>query len=106
MNRSVYAPVGTIEELARDWEICDEEAGKFDRVEDKRSSRPDIHAFILLNELVPDEKPIVTAATHDQFYIGVDMDKLVQVINRKHIVELVRCGVRLEPLTESLFMFT
>lgn len=106
MNRSAYEPVGTIEELAKDWDVCSEEYRKFERVEDKRSSRPDINAFTLLNELVPDKKPIVTAATHDQFYIGVDMNKLVQAINRKHIVELIRCGVMFDPVEESLFMFT
>lgn len=106
MNRSVYEPVGTVEELVKDFDICSEEYKKFERVEDKRSSRPDINAFILLNELVPDKEQIIAAVAHDTFYLKVDMDKLVQVINRRHIVELIRCGVMFEPTEESLFMFT
>lgn len=68
---------------------------QFEKVEHKRSSRPDIHAFILLNELVPGTEDMVSAAEHDEIYISIDVDKLAEAISEDQAVELIRCGVRM-----------
>ena len=81
------------------------EGRRFDKIKNKRSSRRDIHAYLLLDELFP--KPgsdMVSAVEHDVIYLDiepVDIDKL----NDEQIIELARCGVFYEEETESLAMF-
>lgn len=76
------------EENILDWEFL-----KFERVENKRSQRPDLHAFLLLDELLPGNSDIVSAAEHDVIYLDVDAEKLAEVITESQVVELRRCGV-------------
>ena len=72
---------------------------KFDRVENKKSQRPDLHAFLLLDELFPGTSDIIGAACHDEIYLDVDPEGL----SEENILELVRCGVRYSD--DSLCMF-
>lgn len=78
----------------------------FEKVEPKRSNRPDIHAFILLDELFP--KPgygIISGATDDEISLDVkkeDFDNLTD----EQILELVRCGVRYAGEYNCLAMYT
>jgi hypothetical protein len=83
------------EEVERWFEESDDEYIKFERVENKRSSRPDLHAFMLLAELVPGDMDIVCSAEHDEIYLQPDIADLVKAgITREQVVELARCGVR------------
>lgn len=67
---------------------------KFERIENKRHSRPDIHAFLLLDELQPNPGwDIVSAAEHDVFFLDIDAEKLALIITEKQVIELLRCGV-------------
>lgn len=77
----------------------------FDKVENQRSTRRDIHAFLLLNELQPSPRPIVSASEHDEFWLDIDSAKLEEVITDDQILELVRCGVRCDSSYDSLCMF-
>jgi hypothetical protein len=72
----------------------DEEYLEFDKIENKRSSRPDIHAFILLNELFPEARDMVCWAEHDEIGLDVDEDDLEKKATEEQILELIRCGVR------------
>lgn len=78
---------------------------KFDRVEKKRSNRPDLHAFLLLDELSPDAADIVAAAEHDEIFLDVTPGLLFQQANEEQIVELIRCGLRYDRSLDSLCMF-
>lgn len=78
---------------------------KFERVQNKLSSRPDIHAFLLLDRLVPSNHDIVSCAAHDEIWLSVTPEELEKVATEEQIVELIRCGVRLDGSTESLAMF-
>ena len=80
-------------DISRIVEKYDGEYLKFDLVVEKKSSRPDLHAFILLNEIVPGSRDIISAAEHDQFYLDVDYDKLAEVATEAQIIDLIRCGV-------------
>ena len=52
------------------WErVAGDEFLKFDRVENKRSQRSDLHAFLLLDELFPCDSDIVNHAEHDQIWL-------------------------------------
>lgn len=84
---------------------ADDEFIKFDRVPKKRSQRPDIHAFLLLDELVPGATDMVSAAEHDEIYLEVDPEALAKVITKEQVIELQRCGVRYDSANDSLCMF-
>ena len=87
------------------FEAAEKDFLKFDRVENKKSSRRDIHAFILLNELLPGTCPIVSAAEHDEIYLDANCDELAKVITVEQVTELQRCGVRFDGEYDSLCMF-
>lgn len=62
--------------------------------EHKPSARPDLCAFLKLEELVPGTEDIVSAAVHDEIYLGINCDRLAEVATEADILYLVRCGVR------------
>lgn len=73
-------------------------------VENKRSQRPDSHALLLLDELFPNHGcDIITAADHDQIWLGVEDDDISKLTDEQ-ILELVRCGVWYDSDLESLSM--
>lgn len=78
---------------------------KFQRVENKRSNRPDIHAFLLLDEIIPGDESIVSGAEHDEIFLSVDLDILANAATEEQILELIRCGVRLDSQYGILAMF-
>lgn len=78
---------------------------KFDRVENKLSQRPDLHAFLLLDKLVPGVHDMVSAAEHDEFYLEVSPAELLKVATKEQLRDLHRCGVRYDDSYDSLCMF-
>jgi hypothetical protein len=75
----------------------------FVQVENPRCGRPDLNAFLLLDELLPGQRDLVCAASHDEIWLDVDLKALTKVITDEQILELVRCGVRLD--SKGLCMF-
>jgi len=75
---------------------------EFDRVENKRSTRPDLHAFLLLDELFPGNKDIISSAGHDQIWLGIETED-IEKLTQDQILELTRCGVMYDE--DSLSMF-
>jgi hypothetical protein len=69
---------------------------KFDRIEQKLSNRPDIHAFLLLDSLVPRDRDMVSAAEHDEIWLDVEPEELAKVATREQVIDLIRCGVRFD----------
>jgi len=74
----------------------------FKKVENKRSNRPDLNAFLLLEELFPGDGDMVCAARHDKIWLDVEYDD-IEKLTEAQIIELARCGVVYDG--ESLFMF-
>jgi len=96
----------TSEEIAKLFEIHDEEFIQFDRVSHKLSKRRDLHAFILLDKLCPGKSKMVSAAAHDEIYLHPEIDDLVNAgITEEQVIELIRCGLRYDDSTNSLAMF-
>ena len=95
----------TLQELHALFELYEPESHKFENVENKRSQRPDLHAFLLLDELWPGNRDIVSSAEHDEIYLGVTPDALAEVATPEIVRELRRCGVRYDRGTDSLMMF-
>jgi len=87
------------------WDKYGDEFMEFDRVQNKLSNRPDIHAFLLLDKLVPGDRDMVSAAEHDEICLDIEPEELAKVATEEQIVELIRCGVRLDSRTDSLTMF-
>lgn len=72
----------------------------------RKTKRPDLHAFMLLDRLVPGESDIVSAAEHDEFYMSVGVEELEKSkITDEQVLELVRCGVRYASEYGCLAMF-
>jgi len=86
------------------FEKYEDEYLEFHRIENKRSNRPDLHAFLLLDELFPSDQDIICSAEHDQFWLDVPEEEIEKIPEDK-IIELVRCGVGYDEDIESLSMF-
>lgn len=88
----------TTDQLEALFENDDDEFLKFDRVEPKRSNSPDIHAFLLLNELCPphSNRDMVCGARRDEIFLRVEQEELAAVVTEAQVIELIRCGVRLD----------
>lgn len=87
----------TTKELKALFKKHDDEFLEFKRVEPQRSS-PDIHAFLLLNELCPNgaNRDMVSGARHDEIFLRVEPEELAAVVTEAQVIELIRCGVRLD----------
>lgn len=92
----------TVKEM---FEMFEDEYLYFDRVENKLSNRPDLHAFIMLDRIVPGKYDIVFASGHDEIYLDVSVGDLDAAgITDNQVRDLVRCGVRLDKYKEYLCM--
>ena len=98
----------TIKQLKRFFEAHDDEFLKFERIPKERRStrRPDLHAFLMLDALVPGETDIVACAEHDEIYLDVSAEDLAKIATEDQLVDLIRCGVRHDPDNDSFCMFT
>jgi hypothetical protein len=65
----------------------------FHRISVKRSSSPDLHAFLLISELLPSDNNIISTAEHDRIWLEVEVEDLAEVATEEIVLELVRCGV-------------
>lgn len=81
----------------------------FKHVTNRRSNRADLHAFLLLDSLVPETpgkdyaKDIVSCAEHDEFWVSVDLDDLAKAgITEDQVKELIYCGARVDEFQEGL----
>lgn len=87
------------------FEAVDSDYNNFKLVEKKRSTRPDLHAFLMLDELFPNKGvDILSAAGHDKIWIDVDSGDIDRLTDEQ-ILELVRCGIIYDSESDSLAMF-
>jgi hypothetical protein len=87
------------------FEEFEDEFLKFERITEKLSQRPDIHAFILLDKLVPGKGGIIGGASHDLIGLDVDPEQLLKVATKDQLRDLHRCGVRYDSDVGGLGMF-
>jgi len=79
---------------------------QFSKVEQQYGSSPDLHAFILLNKLVPIKTNIIVVTEYDKIWLAQDMADLIKAgITKNQALELRRCGVSLDDQAGELFMF-
>lgn len=95
----------TLSDMKRAFFDHEDEYLEFEDVKEKLSTRKDLHAFILLDRLVPGSDDMVVAAEHDEIWLGVALKLLARAATMEQIVDLIRCGVRLGDDEDSLCMF-
>lgn len=93
-----------VDELKEFFEANNDEYLKFDKVENKKSKRADLHAFILLDSLVDDSGDIVGAAEHDIIYLP-NLEDVCPHITEEQALELIRCGISIDSSLECFFSF-
>lgn len=92
-------------DLSAYFEKHEDEFLKFERITNKLSNRPDIHAFLLLDKLVPGEGDMVSGSSHENIFLNTDVEKLLEIATAKDLIDLHRCGVMYDEDYESLHMF-
>jgi hypothetical protein len=69
----------------------------FKDIEVKRARRADLHAFIMLDELVEpshEDDDIVSCSGHDIIYLGLTAKQLAAANpTMEQVIDLIRCGV-------------
>lgn len=83
----------------------DDDFLKFEKVKEKLSKRPDLHAFILLDKLVPGKNDLISAAEHDEYYLSIEPDELRKAATKDQLRDLHRCGIRHDEGNDSLCVF-
>lgn len=83
---------------------------KFERIEAPSCSRPDLCAFIRLNQLVPSVATLfaftlIKDDQRDEIFLGVDLGDLAEVASEADIVTLIRCGLRLREDFDCLAIY-
>jgi hypothetical protein len=76
-----------------------------ERVKNKRSQRPDLNALILLDELCPGSKDIIASAYHGQITLSMRPTDLAKVATEDQVIELIRCGLRIDDDADNLVMW-
>lgn len=72
----------------------------------ERSKKKDMDAFMLLYELVPSMRNILSHAEHDQVWLSVSMEELAtSAITEEQVLELRCCGVWYDRSSDGLSMF-
>lgn len=97
--------MGDSNRIREAFERYDDDFLKFERIAHPRASRPDLCAFLLLHDLVPGTRDIVSDAAHDEIFLSTDVEKLAEVATDEDLLTLHRCGVRWSE-HDCLAMFT
>lgn len=84
---------------------------EFENIPDSRklSKRADLNAFLLLDNLLSSSEStenIISAATHDEYYLSIDVEELARFITEEDIKDLLRCGIRYDSSYDCLARFT
>jgi hypothetical protein len=82
--------------IMNEWfETHSNEYGKFELVENKRSTHPDLHAFLLLEELsgVNNNRNVLASAEHDEVWLSFDPSVIAETVTEAQVIELIRGGV-------------
>lgn len=94
----------TVNDMCMYFEKHNTEYSEFDRIKKPITKRPDLYAFLMLENLCPSNVGIIAGAEHDEIFIDVDLDRLAEVITEQDIINLIRCSVRLEELGLCMFV--
>lgn len=77
---------------------------KFQRIKDKLSNRPDLHAFLLLDKLFPKNRDMIVGPSCGELWLSIEFEDIERLLENQ-VVDLVRCGVRYSYHKRSLYMY-
>ena len=69
---------------------------KFDKIENKLSSRKDLHAFILLAKRFDSTDDLICSAEHDKIWLNCDDDE-IELLSEEEVIDMIICGVSHAP---------
>ena len=81
---------------------------KFENVQNKLSSHPDLHAFLVLERALPKPKhsrDMIDNAGHDEIFLYPKVVDLEVYLTEEDVIDLIRCGVMFDEHEECLTMF-
>ena len=96
-------------EIADKFEEEDIPINAFELIEEKLSTRHDLHVYLLLDRILSrnpklnKSHDLITAARNSEVFFSVDPKDLASVITKEEIRELILCNVSFDP--EGLSMF-
>lgn len=69
------------------------------------TKRRDLNGFLLLEKLLPGDGDIICGAAHDEIFLDATLEDLAKVATEEDVMNLIRCGVRIDENREGLAMF-
>lgn len=78
------------------WKKYGNDAGDFDKVENKLSQRSDVHAIMFLDKLFPGTNDMFWCGADDQIFFKIRLDQFAQTATEEQFLELIRCGINLD----------
>lgn len=107
LPQSIFPDGVTMIDIAEFFELHHDQYLKYSDIPPirKRSNRPDLNALILLDRLVPGYQDIVSSSHHDEIYLEVSVEQLVEAASEDDLLDLIRSGVRYDSDVEALCMF-
>ena len=69
------------------------------------TKRRDLEGFLLLDKLLPGEGDIVCGAGHDEIFLDALLEDLAKVASEEDVMNLIRCGVRIDEDRARLAMY-
>ena len=92
-------------DLAQVFSEYENEFLEFKRIKNPRHARPDLCAFLMLDDLLPGTEDMIGAGEHDEIWLSVSCNVLANVATKEFICNLRRCGVWYSEDNNSLSMF-
>lgn len=79
---------------------------KFQNVRNPMTSRPDLHAFLLLDKICPnDGRDVLGGAGHEEVWLSFDPEVAFGKMTTEQAMDLKRCGVMYDEDHDSFSMF-
>lgn len=99
--------IGSLGALYETFERHQDEYRKFELITSPLAPRPDLCAFLMLSALQPEVSgnDLLSAAEHDEVWLGIDCAALAAVITDDEVRDLRRCGVRMDSVHSALCLF-
>ena len=94
--------------IKKRFEQFEDDCQNFQAVLNPLHRRPDIAAFLLLDQLLPKHGTgacMLESAEHDIVFLDVEPKDLNRVASDDNIRDLIRCGVGYDSEIERLFMY-
>lgn len=100
----------TENQLEEIFEKYEDEFCEFDRIDDPKHCRSDICAMLMIDEIQSrsdfsdNQGKMISWAGHDVIYLDVNVEEFSKVVTKKELIDLIRCGIRLEDGNFAMFV--